>query len=52
MAFKGQPSTAHEYNKNTECIYCGMYKKMVDAYSHVCTKDREIEVDGQWIGKK
>jgi hypothetical protein len=49
MALKGQPSTAHEYNKNTECIHCGMYKKIVDLYTHVCTSAREAEADAKAV---
>jgi hypothetical protein len=52
MALKGKPSTAHEYSKTGECIHCGLYKKIVDELSHVCTKERELATDGFWCGVK
>ena len=45
MAQRGQPSTAHEYDKNGQCIHCRMYKVNVDLLSHVCTPARELESD-------
>ena len=52
MALKGQPSTAHGFGKNNQCIHCGMYKNIVEEFTHVCTMAREIEADGHWMGKK
>jgi len=43
MAQRGQPSTAHEYDKNGQCIHCRMYKVNVEKLSHVCTLVRESE---------
>lgn len=45
VAFRGRPSTAHEYDKNSECVYCGTYKSAVDAMSLVCTPAREAIAD-------
>ena len=50
MALKGQPSTAHEYDKSDTCIHCGMHKKIVDMLTHVCTKARELAEDGHFAG--
>lgn len=52
MALPGKASTAHEYDKNQQCIYCGMYKSIVEEYTHVCTMEREIATDGYWLNKK
>ena len=51
MALLGKPSTAHEYDKNDPCVHCGMYRNIVEQLVHVCTREREIEVDGYWLGK-
>ena len=45
MAQRGQLSTAHEYDKNGQCIHCRMYKVNVDALSHVCIPAREMEAE-------
>jgi ribosomal protein S14 len=50
MAKMGQPSTAHEYDKSDTCIHCGMNKKIVDMFTHVCTKERELAEDGFFAG--
>jgi hypothetical protein len=47
MAKRGKPSVAHEYDDNGQCIHCGMYKANVEAMSHVCTPEREAEMDAQ-----
>jgi hypothetical protein len=52
MALPGKPSTAHFYDKHGQCIYCHMYKATVEKLVHVCTKAREITVDGYWLDKK
>ena len=52
MSLKGKPSTAHEYDKRDQCIYCGMYKNVVDQLAHVCTEQREIDADGIWLGRQ
>lgn len=49
MAQRGQPSTAHEYDKRGACIYCGTYKVNVDAMSLVCTSQREAEEDARTV---
>lgn len=51
MALRGKPSTAHEYSPSGDCIHCGMSKKIVELLTHCCTKEREIESDGHWLGK-
>lgn len=51
MALKGKASTAHVYDKAGACIYCGMYESVVNELSHVCTKERELEVDGNWLNE-
>lgn len=51
MGLPGKPSTAHQYNKNGECIFCGTYKNVVDELVLVCTKERELATDGWWCGK-
>jgi len=45
MAQRGKPSTAHEYDKRNQCIYCGMHRINVEGMSHVCTPQREAEQD-------
>ena len=45
MAQRGKPSTAHEYDKNQQCIHCGMHKANVESMSHVCTPEREKITD-------
>ena len=45
MAQRGKPSTAHEYNDQNCCMYCGVYKSNVEAMSLVCTPEREAESD-------
>ena len=50
MALKGQPSTAHEFSKSGECIHCGMHRKFVEEFVHVCTKARELAEDGYFAG--
>lgn len=52
MALRGEKSTAHSYDKDDQCIYCRMYKNVVDELSHVCTQEREIAADGHWNGKE
>jgi hypothetical protein len=52
MAQRGKPSTAHEYDKNLQCLYCGMHKANVEAMSHVCTPERErLSDEGKLSGK-
>lgn len=52
MAQKGKPSTAHEYDKNDQCIHCGMHKVNVEKLTHVCTAVREAAEDlkSAWKG--
>jgi hypothetical protein len=52
MALAGKASTAHEYDKGDQCIHCRMYRNMVEALVHVCTREREVATDGHWMGKK
>jgi len=47
MAQRGKPSTAHEYDKNQQCIHCGMHKANVESMSHVCTPEREKISDAE-----
>lgn len=44
MGLVGKISTAHEYDKNGQCIHCSMRKHMVEKMSHVCTGEREKAV--------
>lgn len=45
MGQRGKQSTAHEYDKRDQCIYCGMYQVNVLSLSHSCTPYREAEED-------
>ena len=48
MSQRGQQSTAHEYDQNSQCIHCGMYRSNVILMSHECTPKREAEEDAKW----
>jgi hypothetical protein len=45
MAQHGKPSTAHEYDEQSICIHCGMYRSNVERMSHVCKPWRELKAD-------
>jgi len=52
MAKRGQPSTAHEFDKRGQCLHCWMYKINVETTSHVCTPAREKLADeGRLVGE-
>jgi hypothetical protein len=48
MALPGKPSTAHVYGKSGECVYCSMYESAVNIFKHLCTRERELAVDGHY----
>jgi hypothetical protein len=52
MSQPGQQSTAHEYDKNRQCIHCGMYENNVIALSHDCTPQREAKSDSDFTMKQ
>lgn len=45
MSQRGQPSTAHQYDKRDQCVHCGMYRVNVELLNHECTAEREAEAD-------
>jgi hypothetical protein len=48
MAYhSGKQSEAHEYGENDQCIHCDMFRVNVERLSHVCTPEREAEIEKQ-----
>lgn len=45
---RGKPSLGHEYDKQGQCTYCGMYRVSVEAMNHVCIPEREKWSDEQY----